>query len=292
VRPPKISVKLPLLVVGADGLIGRTLAGHCRKRGETVIETCLDQTGSSGAAIQLDLAHDSWPVLPRCRAAVICAAITSQEQCRQDPEAARHINVARTLDLIRALEEAGTFVVFLSTNLVFDGSRPNRSWDDPLSPQMEYGRQKAEVERALGQWPDRIAIVRMTKVFHSELPLLQEWVRDLNEVHPVKAFSDYVCSPVSLGQVVDGMARVAAERRPGVWQFSGPQDVSYAQLACEVACILGANVKLIQPVPTPSGVLEHHPSHTTLDASRAAQELNLVFHKADTVLRECLWRPS
>ena len=86
-------------------------------------------------------------------AAVICAAITRQELCRKEPEATRQINVVRTLDLIRDLVEAETFVVFLSTNLVFDGSRPQRRGDEPLSPKMEYGRQKAEVEEALR--PDR-----------------------------------------------------------------------------------------------------------------------------------------
>ncbi len=281
-------MKHPLLVIGADGLIGRSLSRHCQQRGGTVLETCRDQAGVADSVIRLDLAQDSWPALPRCTAAVICAAITSQEQCRRDPEAARQINVLRTLDLIRILAEAGTFVVFLSTNLVFDGSRPNQRWDEPLSPKIEYGRQKAEVERALAQWSDRVAIVRMTKVFHRGLPLLQEWLRALSASQPVNAFADYVCSPISLRQVVEGIAQLAVERQSGVWQFSGPQDVSYAQLASGVARILGANAGLVRAVPTPAGALEHHPAHTTLDASRAARELGLVFHEADQVLRDCL----
>jgi dTDP-4-dehydrorhamnose reductase len=287
---PKVSVKLPLLVVGAAGLIGRPLVTHWVERGESVIGAARGKGDLPIPTIQLDLADNAWPPLPRCSAAVICAAITRQELCRQDPAATRHINVVRTLELIGQLVDAGAFVVFLSTNLVFDGTRPQRRSDEPLSPRMEYGRQKAEVEEAMRRWAGRVAVVRITKVFYPQLPLLQKWLQDLDAGYPVNAFSDYFCAPVSLGQVVAGIGRIATEERSGVWQFSGPKDVSYAQLALEVARLRGANAALIQSVRTPPGLLEHHPAHTTLDASRAAEELGLVFSEPAKVLKECLRR--
>src|SRR5207244_3128134 len=110
------------------------------------------------------------------------------------------------------------------------------------------------------------------KVFHPELPLLKKWIQDLSAQRPVNAFSDYVCSPVSLSQVVAGIGKIAAEERSGIWQFSGPKDVSYSQLAQLIASIRGSDPALVRLVPTPPGLLEHHPAHTTLDASRAVQE--------------------
>ena len=55
--------------------------------------------------------------------AVLCAGITSLAVCRQDPQACRRINVENSLAVLRQLAGTGTFVVALSTNLVFDGSK-------------------------------------------------------------------------------------------------------------------------------------------------------------------------
>lgn len=282
-------MKRPALVVGGDGLIGRTLTLHLRERGEPVVVTTLLETGLPDA-IPFDLAASAWPALPEARAAILCAAVTSQEQCRRDPAGTRQINVVQTLKLIEQLIGAETFVVFISTNLVFDGCQPQCPANAPFSPQAEYGRQKAEVEQALAQWPDRTAVVRLTKVFHPGLPLLQNWRRELEAGRPVKAFADYRCSPIPLRLVVAGLARIALERRPGCWQFSGPADVSYAELAQQVARHCGTDTSLVHAAPAPTGMLEHLPAHTTLDAQRARRDLQLVFPPVEEVLAECLDR--
>lgn len=280
-------MKPPVLVVGADGLIGRALTLHLMKRGEKVAATTFLETDLPNA-IHFDLTAGSWPALPRARAAVLCAAMTSQDQCRRDPAGTRHINLVQTLKLARELIAADTFVVFISTNLVFDGSQPKRSPYGPRSPRTEYGRQKAEVEQALAQWPEQTAVVRLTKVFHSNLPLLQKWRQDLDAGREVNAFSDYVCSPIHLTNVVTGIAQVALGQRSGIWQFSGPADVSYADLAQLVARSCGADSGLIRSASAPASVVEDLPRHTTLDAQRAHEELGLDFPEAERVLADCL----
>jgi len=280
-------VNAPLLVVGADGLLGRALTLHISGQGEPVTPTALLKTDLPNA-IHFDLTANTWPTLPPSRTAIICAAVTSQDQCRKDPVGARNINVVLTLKLARQLIAADTFVVFISTNLVFDGSKPIRQPDEPRCPRTEYGRHKAEVEQALAQWPDNAAIVRLTKVFHSGLPLLKKWREELSLGRPVNAFSDYVCSPIHLATVIAGIARVAGERRPGIWQFSGLEDVSYSTLAQWVAKRCGASQSLIHSVPAPAGAVEELPRHTTLDVARARQELRLEFPGPEQVLADCL----
>jgi dTDP-4-dehydrorhamnose reductase len=279
-------VKTPVLVVGADGLIGGALTRHLMGQGTPVAATALLETDFPGT-LRFDLTAGSWPALPRAGAAVLCAAVTSQEQCRRDPVGTRQLNVVQTLKLARELIAADTFVVFISTNLVFDGSRPRHQPDAPCSPRTEYGRQKADVERALAEWPDRTAVVRLTKVFHPKLPLLQKWRQELSAGREVNAFSDYVCSPIHLAGVLAGLARVALEHRPGVWQFSGPADVSYATLAQMVARTCGAAVSLVRSGPAPPDAVEHLPRHTTLDTQRARAELGLDFPAAQRVLEDC-----
>src|SRR4029077_13292605 len=115
------------------------------------------KTSTDEKVLPLDLSQppESWPALPECRAAVFCAAMTNLEQCRRDPAESRRINVVQTLHLARRLAEQNCFVVFISTNLVFDGAKPFRRQDDPTCPRTEYGRQKAEVEAALAGLGER-----------------------------------------------------------------------------------------------------------------------------------------
>lgn len=280
-------MKLPILVVGGDGLIGGALAKHLSEQGETPITTVLSDTKVPNS-ILFDLTASAWPLLPRVSAAVICAAVTSQQQCRKDPARTRHVNVVQTLKLIGELVATDTFVVFLSTNLVFDGSKPLRTLNETTCPKTEYGRQKAEVELALTEWRNKTAIIRLTKVFHSGLPLLVKWRQDLGAGRKVEAFTDYLCSPIYMQTVVSGISRITRERRSGIWHFSGPTDVSYATLARTIARLYGAKPSLVRFATASSALLEHLPANTTLDSFRTREQLNLVFPEADAVLNECL----
>ena len=117
------------------------------------------------------------------------------------------------------------------------------------------------------------------------MPLLVEWKRLLQQGKPVEAFSDYYCAPIDLQTAVQGIAKILQERMHGVWQFSPDVDVSYAQIAREMARRLRVVPDLVNAIPSTSKVkLEHVPKHTTLDASRSRQALGLEFPVMPVVL--------
>lgn len=265
-----------VLVVGADGLIGGSLARRFCAEGRNVLRTVLRPEPD---AETLDLSQDvsGW-VPPRPIAvAYLCAAATSVAHCRSHVEATRAINVIATLNLARTLGKQGALVVFPSSNLVFDGAVPFQRADAPTCPRTEYGRQKAEVERHFLASPGA-CIVRFTKVLGPETPLLLQWADALRAGRPIHPFADMVMAPVPLAFAVEVLAGVGRSRREGVFQVSGPRDVAYAEVAQYVALRLRAAPELVQPVPAAeSGAeLEHVPAHTTLDSTRLQQELGLA----------------
>ncbi len=264
-----------LLIVGADGLLGGTLRRHLQRSGREVAATSLLSVPDSQNVLHLDLtqAPETWPELPPCRAVVLCAAITSLEQCRANPEGTRLVNVTRTLALLERLAQQGAFVVFISSNLVFDGTKPGRQPDEPVCPRTEYGRQKAEAEAALLRLRDQVAIVRLTKVIHPDLPLMRGWIQSLREGKPISPFQDFVCSPITLAATVNALAAIAAQRRAGIWQLSASADITYAGIARCLANAGGFDSALVQPGAARAGALEHLPQHSTLDPSRAQREL-------------------
>ena len=271
-----------LLVVGADGLLGGSLVDLGRRDHQPVHGTTLLPASPPApdlAPLDLTRPLDGWTPPPGVRSAILCAAITRLDACRNDPAGSRLINVDRTLELARRLTDAGVFVTFISSNLVFDGTLPRLAADAPFRPQTEYGRQKAEVETALRELPRPLtAVVRLTKVLHSKWPLVQGWLDALRAGRPVQAFADFVCAPIPLALVVRGLNAVSRGRRSGTWQFSADTDVSYADIARHLARGIGAPESLVEAVPSDTRTnLEHNPAHTTLDASRARSELGLAF---------------
>jgi dTDP-4-dehydrorhamnose reductase len=292
VLQPQVSLNDRLLIVGADGFLGRALRVLWRQQKRAVMATAFLPVADAPDTHRLDLSQspDTWPVLLPGRAAVLCAAITSLEQCRRDPAGTRKVNVEHTLALAQRLAEQGTFVVFLSTNLVFDGTKPLRKADEATCPQTEYGRQKADVEAGLAALGVRHAVVRLAKVFHADLPLVRDWVVSLRAGKSIAPFADMVCAPVALDAVLQGLTMVAENELEGRWQFSPREDVSYATIATEVGRLVQADLSLIHPGSARQfTALEHLPAHTTLDARETCGKLGLDFPDAAAVIAQAFY---
>lgn len=276
--PLQINVSDPWLIIGADGLIGSMLRRDWCKHGFSVAATSLRPLADNQGAVILDLSQPAvmWPDLPRCRVAVIAAAITNLEQCRQQPAATREVNVAQTVRLAERLAEQGAFVVFISSNLVFDGTRPCRQPAERVCPVSEYGRQKAEAEAALLKLGERCAVVRLTKVFHGDLGLIKAWREQLRKGQIIRPFSDYLCAPITLDCVTEAIRLVAQSSRSGIWQVSASEDISYAEIAAQLAGCGGFDAALVQPTTAPRDKSEHLPRFTTLDTRQLEETFD--FH--------------
>lgn len=278
-----------VLIVGADGTIGRSLVAAFEAAGKTVWQTTRHCERVGGQQIFLDLSQDvaHWPLPPApIRTAILCAAVTSLERCRLDPVSSRQVNVVGTIALAGRLIAAGAFVVFLSTNLVFDGETPLVKPTDPVNPQTEYGCQKAEVESQRLVWGEQMAIVRFSKVLSPDMPLFQGWIRDLKAGKVIHPFMDMVMAPVSLAFAVKVLLEFTERRVPGIFHVSAMQDVSYAAAAQHIARKLGADIELVQPTPYCESELAFAPQNTSLDSSRLV-DLGLRAPHAWDAFEEC-----
>ena len=253
-----------VLIVGGDGLIGSAL-----RRG--LPELGFDVAASSrrpGSTLALDLGNPgSWPDLGGFDAAVIVAALARLGDCDRAPEQSREINALAPKILAERLAGQGTYVVQISTDKVFDGSRPLRRREEPTCPNTVYGRHKAEAEDAVLKTGG--AVLRLSKVLAPDLALLWGWATELVAGRAVQAFSDMWLAPVTVGFVVDLLARLLADRPLGIFHATGGEDRPYAELARRLAIALGAEPALVQAVATPPALAAvSHVPHSTLEMSR------------------------
>lgn len=259
---------MPVLVVGADGVIGSCLSRVLSEAGLSVIGTTRKRTGFATGRVYLDLASDAgFEALPICRTAFLCAAVTSMERCRNDPASTRQINVTNTVRLAQHLLGAGSQVIFLSSNTVFDGMRPWARATDSTSPRTEYGRQKADAESQLRSLDGQVSIVRFGKIIHSGMPLLRGWIRDMRADRQIFPFSDSQISPVSLSFAVELLRRVLLAHTTGIIQASAASDITYEQAARYLARRLGFDESLINPISFAQRDGDYSPANTTLDST-------------------------
>jgi dTDP-4-dehydrorhamnose reductase len=255
------------LVVGADGRIGGGLLRELRSLGRPALGTTRRRDGARTGHVLLDLARpaDGWE-LPEASVAYLCAAMTGLEACRRDPVRSALVNVEATVRLAERLARRGAFVIFLSSNQVFDGTRPQRRPEESSCPTTAYGRQKAEAERRILELGPRAAVVRLTKLLGPNDSLLTGWVASLLRGEEVRPFSDLRMAPVPLGYAVAVLREVGRRRRAGLLQVSGNRDVTYAEAALLGTGVLGVAERLVRPLPSPASALggEPPPRHTTL----------------------------
>lgn len=262
------------LIVGGDSFVGRATADYLEQQEVAVVRTTRRGSGVGARIIYLDLARrlEGWEPPPGVRGACICAGAARLSECADDPTATAWINVHQTLELVDLLVRREIFVVFLSTNQVFDGSRAHIPPGTPHSPVSEYGRQKAAAERRLMREIDNaapVAILRLTKVVARNMPLIEQWRTSLRARRTISAFSDMQLAPVPVDVVAQSIGALLSAREPGIYQLSGPEDVSYLDLARLLAQRVGAEAWLVtETTATQAGLpVGATPSHTTLDSS-------------------------
>jgi len=259
-RPPSSA-----LIVGADGYVGAGLARHLRKAGWRVWGT--SRRGAPARdVVPLDLSGDV-PELPDVGAAVICAARARLGDCAADPLGSRRVNVDGAARVAAALVRRGAWPLFLSTDKVFDGLVPQRRRDDATCPRTEYGRQKADAERAVLAAGG--SVLRLCKVVSPELPLVAGWRAALQRGETISPFTDMVLAPVPLAHVCLLVERLILARSAGIYHCTGAEDRSYAALAEAIAAALGADRGLLRPQACDPAAHppEARPPHSTLEMS-------------------------
>jgi nucleoside-diphosphate-sugar epimerase len=287
-----------LILIGGDSEIGAATARTMGERNIAGVTTTRrrDLAGAERPFLDLKAPLGDWRPPEGIRSACICVAVARLAGCAADPAGSAYINVTQTLTLIDHLLARDIHVLFLSTNQVFDGNQADVPADAPHSPISEYGRQKAQVEAALIGHRARgapVAILRLAKVVSPHMMLIRDWIGALRQGKPIRAFHDMTMAPVPAALASDVILALMQNRAEGIFQLTGPRDVSYADTGRYLAARLGAPPLLVgetsaldngQPVGST-------PRHTTLDPSAIHEYLALKCPDAwpviDTVLGSC-----
>lgn len=279
------SDQLNALVVGSDSQIGSVLKTRLQQSGASVIGTTRKLTNVDQSTRYLDLEDLQMDQLGQgFDCAIICAAMTNIAQCDQDPVRSRKINVINTLRLIDFLVGQECFVVYLSSNAVFDGSLPFRTPADIPCPTTLYGRFKQEVEQhIISHFPRQACVLRLTKVISDDMPLLSEWRTKVGNGEKIRTFTNKLISPISVSEVAEAITLLMHQRAGGIHQLGGREELSFTQFARQIFKDKPSALALISAETDPSiqhiqynSLMTHLPDYASAKASYSFEGSDLI----------------
>ncbi len=165
-----------------------------------------------------------------------CAAMTQSPACQANPALARQINV-ETTRLLAALA-ADASLIFLSTDLVFDGRAGNYDESAAPNPLSFYGETKLAAEQIVLANP-RHTVVR-TSLNGGISPtgdrgFNEQIYRAWKAGQTVKLFSDEFRSPIAAEATARGIWELVRQKQPGLYHLAGGERLSRWQIGSLLA---------------------------------------------------------
>jgi dTDP-4-dehydrorhamnose reductase len=133
----------------------------------------------------------------------------------------------------RAAAAVGARLVQISTDVVFDGEKgePYLEADEP-TPLTDYGRAKADAERAVLEAHPGALVVRTSLLYGGERPGPQErFAADAEATF----FTDEVRCPIQVGDLADALLELTGLDRSGLLHVAGADRVDRAEFAALLA---------------------------------------------------------
>lgn len=231
------------LVVGAAGMLGTDLLRVLGDRGETadgLDRTMLDVTDPAAAAA----AVRGYDVV------VNCAAYTAVDTAEADEAAAFAVNAVGPANLARACAAAGSRLVQVSTDYVFDGvSAEPYPADAPVAPRSAYGRTKLAGEWAARAGSDDVLVVRTAWLYGANGGCFPKTIaRVARERGGLDVVEDQVGQPtwtVDLAELIVALVRAGAPA--GIYHGTASGRTSWHGFAQAVVAAAGLEPEIVRP---------------------------------------------
>ena len=224
-----------ILIVGIDSEIGSNLARYFKEKDiYKIVGTTRRKLNSqpTESLCQLDLAslESNVPKLD-FHTIIICAGVTNQTTCNEQPGFTWQVNVVNTIEVINRYSSLDTQVIFLSSCSVFDGAKPFYKYSDAPNPRNNYGKEKVAVEQFLQKNLANYAILRLTKVLSGETRFIKNWRESAAKGESIRAYGNRYLSPVGIIEVCRAVNLIIDTRSSGLFQLGGRIEQSYFEFA-------------------------------------------------------------
>jgi dTDP-4-dehydrorhamnose reductase len=264
-----------ILVFGAAGQLGMCIKTVAEEQSLTDIVFLSSNTGDI-----LDLEHLETLIESARPAFVInCAAYTAVDKAEDDTARAISLNRDGAENLARICNKHAVKLIHVSTDFVFDGSKPKLlSEDDLAGPLGVYGRTKLEGEQAIAEHLKEFFILR-TSWLYSEFGnnFVKTMLKFGKERDELKIIADQVGTPtygIDLAQTIFSIINSQSVDY-GVYHYSNEGLASWYDFAKAIFEIANISVR-VKPVTTSEYITRAvRPAFSVMNKDRIKKAFNI-----------------
>ena len=284
-------VKLKVLVTGSAGLVGRQVVKDLSNSHQ--VFSCYNESKPEyGDSVKMDLKNHKMisSVLTEKKPEIVIhlGAMTGVDLCEKERTSASEINTKATEIIAKECSKLNSFLVYVSTDYVFDGNLGMYKEDNVTNPLGFYGESKLEGEKVVQNFSTNWCIARTSTPFglHPTKKSFPMWViENLQKQKQIDILIDQFTSPTYIPNLSRMLIEISERRITGVIHAAGASKISRYQMASMVSDKLNLDGTLLKQISiNKMKWVAQRPKDSSLDVSRASSILNEKPQKIDQSL--------
>lgn len=275
-----------VLVTGASGFLGHHVALHVKGRYEVyglylthpiVLEGC--------SLVRLDLTNEG-PVhalLGEVHPDVIVhtAVLGDADRCEWQPAEAHLVNVRGTENLARAAARVGARLIYISTDLIYDGTKGDYDEEDEPHPLSVYAETKLLGERRAAALCEQTLLLRLALMYgwgSAARSSFTDWLFErFTKGQEVTLFTDQYRTPLFVEQGAEVIGRLIEKPEVrGTFNMGGGERVSRYEFGLKFCQVFDLPYGLLKPITIETfGYVARRPKDCSLNSSKISTLLNV-----------------
>lgn len=265
-----------VLIIGANGFLGQVLCNIPRPGLARIPVSRIASTKSKYRQMDITILEQVESVINEVAPewVINTAAVTNVDWCEKNPKWARKVHVDGTRNLIQACEKAGSGLISISTNYVFDGVGNLYEEEDKPNPLNVYGQTKSDCE-SLALRADCKSIVVRTAVLYGYCPgcrpnFLTWAVGSLAHGKKIRVVTDEWANPTYVNELAKFLLMLCREDFQGLIHFGGQEFFTRYEMVKQICSCYSLDFTLVTPVTSSEmGQVARRPLRAGLKIERA-----------------------
>jgi dTDP-4-dehydrorhamnose reductase len=246
---------LKILITGASGLYGSKLT-QIISTNHQVYAAYSKNKPIHGTALKFDISNKNQVEHAFKKAnpdaVVHAASLTDVDKCETDKELAWKTNVEGTRSIAKAAKAYGAFLLYVSTDYVFNGEKGNYTETDTPAPINYYGLTKLKAEELIKDMMDEYCIARPSVIYGAtpaagKINFALWLINKLRKKENVKIVTDQRNSPTLNTNLAEMTWEIIHRRMTGIYHLAGATRISRYDLAKSIASAFDLDPALITP---------------------------------------------
>ena len=273
---------MKLLITGASGLYGNKLAQIATQKGYEVYSGYNKGKPAFGYPTQLDVINKKHveKVFKQIKPKIVvhAASLTNVDTCETDKQLAWKTNVEGTKNIVMEAKKHQSFLIYISTDYVFNGEKGNYTETGKPDPINYYGETKFKAEQQV-KTLKKYCIAR-TSVMYGTTPSAGKtnfaiWViNQLKNNQKIRIATDQQTSPTLNSSLAEMTLEIAERQLNGIYHLSGATQITRYDFAKKISITFKLNKNLILPASIDEfSFPAKRPKKSSLNTTKAHQTL-------------------